>query len=199
MERPWGSARLRARILPAANFVARDEARALLAEAGSRAAELVAEAEHSADEIRSRAREAGWDEGLAYAQRLLVEIQQARARALEAGELRRTAAELALEMARRLLGASWAGEPGLWARAVLDAAAPLRRTRSISLRVSPSSAPSVRAELSAELASGAVQLVEDPEVADAGCVAVAECGKVDGRLSTMLAAFRGPLGLEEGA
>jgi len=199
VERSWRSARPRARILRAATLIARDEARALLAEAGSRAADLVAGAEHAAEEIRGRAREAGRDEGLAYAQRLLVEIQRSRLRALEAGELRRTAAELALEMARRLLGATWAGEPGLWARAVLDAAVPLRRARAISLRVSPSSAPAVRVHLSTELASGTVDLVEDPEVDDAGCVAVADCGKVDGRLSTMLAAFRGPLGLEEGA
>ena len=199
MERSWRSARPRARILPAATLAIRDEARALLADAGSRAADLVAEAGHVADEIRSRAHEAGRDEGLAYAQRLLVEIQQTRLRALEGGELRRTAAELALEMARRLLGATWAGEPGLWARAVVDAAVPLRRARAISLRVSPSSATAVRAQLSADLASGTVELVEDPVVDDAGCIAVSDCGKVDGRLSTMLAAFRGPLGLEEEA
>ena len=198
MERPWRSIRPRARILPAGTLAARDEARALLAEAGSRAVELVAEAERASEEIRRAAQEAGRDEGLAYAQRLLVEIQQTRLRALEGGELRRTAAELGLEIARRVLGASWAKEPGAWARAVIEAAAPLRRARGISLRISPSSARGVRRQLSAELASGVVEVVEDPAVDEAGCVAVSDCGRVDGRLSTMLAAFRGPLGLDDG-
>ena len=36
-----------------------------------------------------------------------------------------------------------------------------------------------------------------PGTDEAGCVAVSPCGRVDGRLSTMLASFRGPLGLEE--
>ena len=198
MERPWRSALPRARVLPPATLAARDEARVLLAEARSHAAELIADAERAAEEIRSRAEEAGRDEGLAYAQRLLVEIQQARLRALEAGELRRTAAELALEMTRRLLGSAWALEPGHWAMAVVEAAVPLRRTRAISLRVSPSSAAAVRAQLPAELASGTVNLVEDPAIDEAGCVAVSDCGRVDGRLSKMIAAFRGPLGLEDG-
>jgi flagellar biosynthesis/type III secretory pathway protein FliH len=198
VERPWTSARSRARILPAATLAARDEARELVSAAESRAADLVAEAGQAAEEIRSAARDAGRDEGLAYAQRLLVEIQQARLRSLEAGELRRTAAELALEMTRRVLGESWSTEPGTWARAVLEAAAPLRRARAISLRVSPSSAPAVRAQLSPELASGTVELIEDPAIDQPGCIAVSDCGRVDGLLATMLAAFRGPLGVEDG-
>ena len=48
-----------------------------------------------------------------------------------------------------------------------------------------------------ELASGAVEIVEDSTVDEAGCIAASSCGRVDGRLSTMLASFRGPLGLEE--
>jgi flagellar biosynthesis/type III secretory pathway protein FliH len=57
----------------------------------------------------------------------------------------------------------------------------------------------VRQALLAEIASGAVELVEDSTLDEAGCVAVSSCGRVDGRLSTMLASFRGPLGLEEPA
>ena len=194
---PWTSARQRARILPVPLMEARDRARELLDVAEARAAERVAEAEHQAEDIRNAAREAGRDEGLAYAQRLLIEIQQQRLRSLEGGALARVATELALEMTRRVLGDAWTTDPGAWARALLVAAAPLRRAEAIRLHVAPASGPAVRAALSAEADAGTVDVVADAAMTEAGCLAVSGCGKVDGRLSTMLAAFRGPLGLEE--
>lgn len=197
METPWNSMRPRARILPAPVLDARDEARRLLGAAEQRAAELVDAAEHTADCIRSAARDAGRDEGLAYAQRLLVEIQQARVRTLEGEALRRSVSELALAVARRVLGDAWEADPSTWARAVLTAAEPVRRAARLSLRVAPASAATVRHGLAAEVRAGAVDVVEDPTVDEAGCIAVSSCGRVDGRLSTMLASFRGPLGLEE--
>ena len=196
MGRSGSSARPRARILPAPLLAARDRARELLAATEAQAAERVAEAEQQADALRSAAREAGRDEGLAYAQRLMVEMQQQRLRVIEGQPLARTATELALAMTRRVLGEAWATEPGTWARALLAAAAPLRRAEVIALHVSAASGPSVRAALSAEMDAGTVEVVEDSAVEEAGCVAVSGWGKVDGRMSTMLAAFRGPLGLE---
>jgi len=62
--------------------------------------------------------------------------------------------------------------------------------------VAPASAAAVRGSLAAQLAPGAVEIVEDSTVDEAGCIALSSCGRVDGRLSTMLASFRGPLGLE---
>ncbi len=197
METPWTSARPPARILPAPVMDARDQARDVLGVAQARAAELIAEAEHEAESIRSAAREAGRDEGLGYAQRLLVEIQQARLRTLEGEALGRSVSELALAMTRRVLGDAWEAEPGPWIRAVLEVAAPLRRSAALSLRVAPADAPAVRERLSTEIAAGTVEVAEDPAIGEAGCVAISSCGRVDGRLSTMLAAFRGPLGLEE--
>jgi len=197
VETPWNLARPPARILPAPLVKARDDARELLSAAETRAAGIIDRAEHEAESIRSAAREAGRDEGLAYAQRLLVEIQQARRRTLEGEALRRSVSELALAMTRRVLGEAWEAEPGEWTRAVLEVAAPLRRSAVISLRVAPASAPAVRERLSAERAAGMVEVVGDPTLDEAGCVAVSSCGRVDGRLSTMLASFRGPLGLEE--
>ncbi|MGZ6139788.1 MAG: FliH/SctL family protein [Myxococcaceae bacterium] len=192
----WSSTRPRARILPAPLLAARDRAHEVLAAAEAQAAERIAEAEQQADALRSDACGAGRDEGLAYAQRLMVEMQQQRLRVIEGQSLARTASELALAMTRRVLGEAWATEPGTWARALLAAAAPLRRAEVISLHVSTASATAVRAALSAEVDAGTVEVVEDSAVDEAGCVAVSGCGKVDGRLSTMLAAFRGPLGLE---
>ncbi|HZJ52537.1 MAG TPA: FliH/SctL family protein [Myxococcaceae bacterium] len=199
METPWTSACPRARILPAPVLAARDDAQQILTAAQARATELVAEAEQAAVSIRSDAREAGRDEGLAYAQRLLVEIQQTRVRTLEGAALRREVSELALAVARRVLGDAWDADPSIWARALLAAAEPLRRSAALSLRVAPASAAAVRNGLAAEIASGAVQVVEDLTVDEAGCVAVSSCGRVDGKLSTMLASFRGPLGLEDPA
>lgn len=196
MGRFWSSARPRARILPAPLLAARDRAREVLAAADAQAAERLAEAEQQADALRSAARAAGQDEGLAYAQRLMVEMQQQRHRVIVGQPLARTATELALAMTRRVLGEAWTTEPGTWARALLAAAAPLRRAELISLHVSPASGAAVRAALSAEMDAGTVEVVEDCAVDEPGCVAVSGWGKVDGRLSTMLAAFRGPLGLE---
>ena len=196
METPWTSSRPRARILPAPVLDARDEARRLLDAAEARAAELVADAEDSAEAVRSAARDAGRDEGLAYAQRLLVEIQQARLRTLDGEALRRSVSELALAVTRRVLGEAWEADPSAWALAVLEAAEPLRRAAALTLRVAPASAAAVRGSLAAQLAPGAVEIVEDSTVDEAGCIALSSCGRVDGRLSTMLASFRGPLGLE---
>ena len=193
----WIAGTGRARILPAPLLSARDRAHEVLAVAEAEAAERVAEAEQQAHDIRSAARDAARDEGLAYAQRLLLEIQGQHLRMLEADTLARTATELALAMVRRVLGEAWATDPGTWACAVLAAAAPLRRAEAISLHVSPPSAPAVRDALRAELAAGKVQVVEDSKIDEAGCLAVSGCGKVDGRLSTMVAAFRGPLGVED--
>jgi len=197
VETPWTSSRPRARILPAPVLDARDEARRLLEAAEARAAELVQHAEHTAEAIRSAARDAGRDEGLVYAQRLLVEIQQVRLRTLEGDALRRSVSELALALTRRVLGEAWEAEPSAWARAVLAAAEPLRRAATLSLRVAPAGAEGARRALAAQVASGTVEIVEDSTLDEAGCIALSSCGRVDGRLSTMLASFRGPLGLEE--
>ena len=197
METPWTSMRPSARIVPAPVLDARDEARRLVSAAEQHAADLVQEAEHSAESVRSAARDAGRDEGLAYAQRLLVEIQQARLRTLEGEALRRTVSELALAVTRRVLGDAWEADPAIWARAVVAAAEPLRRAAALSLRVAPACARVVRDALAREIAAGTVDVVEDPAVDEAGCIAVSSCGRVDGRLSTMLASFRGPLGLVE--
>ena len=197
METPWTSSRPRARILPAPVLDAREEARRLLDAAEARAAELVEDAEHTAEAIRSAARDAGRDEGLAYAQRLLVEIQQVRLRTLEGDALRRSVSELALAVTRRVLGEAWEADPSTWARAVLAAAEPLRRAAALSLRVAPARAEAVRRALAAQVASGSVEIVEDSTLDELGCIAVSSCGRVDGRLSTMLASFRGPLNLEE--
>lgn len=197
METPWTSKRPGARILPAPVVDARDEAGRLLEAAQARAAEVVKEAEHAAEAIRSAARDAGRDEGLAYAQRLLLEIQQTRLRTLEGDALRKNVSELALAVTRRVLGDAWEADPSGWARAVLAVAEPLRRASTLSLRVAPVSAAAVRRALTAQIASGTVEIVEDSTLDEAGCIAVSSCGRVDGRLSTMLASFRGPLGLGE--
>jgi flagellar biosynthesis/type III secretory pathway protein FliH len=197
VETPWTSSRPRARIVPAPVLEARDVARETLRTAEARAAELIADAEHTAESIRTAAREAGRDEGLQYAQRLLVEIQQTRLRTLEGEALRRDVGELALAVVRRVLGESWEADPSTWTRAVLTAAEPLRRAAALSVRVAPTSLASVRKALQAEIRAGSVEVLQDTTLDEAGCVVVSSCGRVDGRLATMLASFRGPLGLEE--
>ena len=87
-------------------------------------------------------------------------------------------------MTRRVLVHAWEADPAIWARAVVAAAEPLRRAAALSLRVAPACARVVRDALAPEIAAGTVDVVEDPAVDEAGCIAVSSCGRVDGRLST---------------
>lgn len=185
-----GTMRNRARILPAVQLEAGDLAREILAAAAARADALVADAERESERIRAAARTAGRQDGLAEAQRVLVEVHRARMRLLGDAELGRTAAELALEMVARVLAESWAAGPGGWARTCAAAAEPLRRSRALRLHVSPASGEAVRAALAAEVAGATIEVIEDGAIDEEGCVAVSECGRVDARLTTILAAFR---------
>jgi len=188
--RACGTSRTRAQILPAVQLEARDLAREILSAASGRADALLADAERQSEEIRAAARAAGRQDGLAEAQRVLVEVQRARARLLEDVELNRTAADLALEMVSRVLGASWAADPVTWARACAAAAEPLRRSRALRLHVAPASGEAVRLALASEIGAGALAVIEDGTMGEEGCIAVSECGRVDARLSTILTAFR---------
>jgi type III secretion protein L len=191
---PWDVPGPRARVVRAEALDARRERESLLAAAREQADALLREAEAQRDGVREEARAAGRAEGLAAAQEAIVEIQLQRTRLLDAEVTTAAIVEVAMAVARRILGESWSICPERWASACAEALGPLRRTRGLTLRVAPGAAVALRPALEALLdAAGAVldvRLEEDASIEEPGCIAHSEAGRVDGRLSTQLAALR---------
>ena len=105
--------------------------------------------------------------------------------------MRRFAIALGLAIAERILGAPGVTDAEAWGRACAAALEALRPARSLRLRVAPGHGPGVRAALAAMPAEAELDLhvEEDPTVREPGCIAESECGRVDGLLSTQLAAI----------
>lgn len=193
----WPGTRLRARVVAAPVVEAQALADRMLEEARTRAAELLQQAEaarwRSFEELRQAARA----EALAEAQRTLVEVQCRRTELLDSARTRAMVVELAVAIARRVLGEAWSAAPEQWARACAEAIEPLRQSRGLTLRVAPGQAASLRRALQTLLESTGrpleVRVEEDPAIEEAGCLAEAECGRVDGRLSVQLASLRAAL------
>ncbi len=95
--------------------------------------------------------------------------------------------QLALHIASQVLGVSIDERREFTARMTEHALGLLREADRVVLRVSPEYAHELRVHL-AERDSGttAIELVEDPEIRDAGVVAECELGRVDATLSRRL-------------
>lgn len=188
----WNGRRPRARVVAVEVVDAQQRARALLARAETEARAILEDAELHREAVRDDARSAGRFEGLVEAQELLVDLQHRRAELLGGPEVRRFAITLGLAVARRILGDPGVTEPEAWGRACGAALEALRPTRTLRLRVAAGQGNVMRAAL-AEMPGVAaleVRVEEDPAIAEPGCIAESECGRVDGLLSTQLAAIR---------
>ena len=114
---------------------------------------------------------------------------------LEALDLAATAAfysrYLGLAVAERILGDRRVTDPEAWGQACAAALEVLRPAHGVRLRVAPGNGPGVRAVLAALPVTAALELTvdEDPTLDEPGCIAESECGRVDGLLSTQLAAI----------
>jgi flagellar biosynthesis/type III secretory pathway protein FliH len=162
--------------------------------ARSRAAELLREAEARRDGLLHELRESARLEALGEVQCAVVEVQRRATELLDSARTQATAVELAVAIARRVLGAAWSVAPEQWAQACAEAIEPLRRARGLTLRVAPGRAAALRPALSVLLESLGrpleVRVEEDPAIDEPGCVVEAECGRVDGRLSVQLGTLR---------
>ncbi len=168
---------------------ARERARLIVAQAAEDASRLRAQAEAQRDAVRLEAVEAGRQEGLARTAAALTRIAEEKERRL-AG-LERELAEVALAVARKLVGETLAAGPERVVGIAREALARARSRREVVLRVHPEDAallgpeqPRLAALL--ERAPGLV-LREDPGLERGGVVVETEAGRVDARIEAQLA------------
>jgi flagellar assembly protein FliH len=149
--------------------------------------------------LREGAREQGYQEGVARAQaevqNQLLEVmgaltaaQQERYRLAQQHE--GALAELALQIARKVIGAHLDADPTLVARIVQHAIADLEPSTALEVRVHPGDLPAVEAsrrELERLVQGGGrVDIVADDQVDVGGVVLVSPVGEVDARIETKL-------------
>lgn len=152
-----------------------------------------------AETLRSGAREQGYQEGVARAQAevqsqllevmgTLTAAQQERHRL--AVEHEGALAELALQIARKVIGAHLEADPTLVARIVQQAIRELEPSTALEVRVNPNDLRAVeesRRELERLVQGGGrVEITADERVDTGGVVLVSPVGEVDARIETKL-------------
>jgi flagellar assembly protein FliH len=176
---------------------AHQRARVIAAAAADEAARVIDEARREAEELRRAARDAGYEEGLARASGWLAAAVAQRDRLL--AEAEPELVDLALAIARRVVGAAAEREAGVALESASRVLAAARGRRSIALHVHPDDAAEVRRaepRLAAALGGRGLLVVDDASVGRGGARVVTEAGTVDGRLELQLEALRHAL-LEE--
>lgn len=164
-----------------------EAARRLEEAARASAARIVAAARDEADAIERAAAQRGREDGLAGVTEL-----RARAVAERDGWLAEAESELvalALEVARRVVGAAALSDPEVAVRSAQRVLGAARGRRSLALRVSPRDHAAVLAA-EPQLAGGrGVRIVADPSVAPGGAVLESESGEITACLESQLAAL----------
>jgi len=186
---PWPRRRI-----SAAEWMGAERAEALLAGALVEAEEV----RRAAGQVRAAAAEEGRAEGLragaGQLQASLAALREAQAAWLARAEVE--ALDLAVEMARRILGRELRLDPaaaGEGARAALQAAG---RRRSLRVRLHPDGVAQLRdgqAALGASVEGGVLELLADPSLLPGDVVVETEAGQVDGRIASRLEGFRAAL------
>ncbi len=150
--------------------------------------------------LRSGAQQQGYTEGIARAQAevqhatmeamaALTAAQQERHRFAEQHEA--ALGDLALRIARKVIGAHLAADPTLIAHIVHETIAELEPTVSLEVHVHPEDLPAVEASRSnlerLVQGTGSVRVIADAAVDRGGCILVSPVGEVDARIETKLA------------
>ena len=171
----------------------------------SRAEALIASAEAEAEavrgaavQVRAAAVEEGRLEGLRAASvqvaERLVALAEAQRSWLARAEVE--ALDLAVEMARRIVGRELRANPSAAGDGALQALRAAGRRRALRVRLHPEAMAQVR-ERSAALveatAGAALELVSDPALLPGDVLVETEAGQVDGRIASRLEAFRSAL------
>ncbi|MBI2897038.1 MAG: type III secretion system stator protein SctL [Deltaproteobacteria bacterium] len=185
------SPRGRAVIIPSAVYDAEARAEQILAAARRHADEIVAQARAEWTRIREEAAEQGRSEGQEEAVGLLARAQGVRARLLADAE--EDIARLAVQIARKILGAELALGPDAIGRIVSSALGSARLGRSIVVRAHPDDLHGLEASrptlLAAAGRSEGLVLRADPSIGRGGCIVESELGTIDARLDTQLDAI----------
>jgi type III secretion protein L len=102
---------------------------------------------------------------------------------------REALADLALTIARRVIGEHLQADPALVQRIVADTIAELEPSYSVHVHVNPADLDIVEAnreELDRMISDGVIHLKADPTVDRGGCVLISPAGDVDARIATKL-------------
>jgi flagellar assembly protein FliH len=172
------------------------------AEALISGAEAEAEAvRRTTGQVRAAAREEGRAEGLKAAgtelAARLAALGEANARWLARAEVE--ALDLAVEMARRIVGRELRCDPAVVSEGAAQALRAAGRRRALRVRLHPDDVAHVRDRspgLAGSTAVTALELVADPTLAPGDVVVETEAGQVDARIASRLEAFRAALALE---
>jgi flagellar assembly protein FliH len=190
---PWPRRRL-----SAAEWMGAERAAALVAGAEAEAAEV----RRAAGEVRAAAREQGWAEGRQEAgvelAARLSELAEAQRRWLARAEAE--VLDLAVEMARRILGRELRSDPAAACQGLAAALRAAGARRGLRVRLHPAGVASLRvgaASAGQGSEAAGLELVADPDLAPGDVVVESEAGQVDGRIARRLEAFRSALD-EEG-
>jgi flagellar assembly protein FliH len=156
--------------------------------------------EGMSEALRSSAQQQGYAEGIQRAQAEVQENLLGAMAALTDAQHERHAialqhesalAELALQIARKVVGEHLDADPAIVARIVRESISELEPTTSIVVHVNPEDLMFIehdRAELERLVqGTGEVQIVADAEVGRGGCRIVSPVGDVDARIETRLA------------
>lgn len=151
------------------------------------------------DALRSSAQQQGYADGISRAQaEVQQQLMEAIAALTEAQQQRHTIAlandsalgELAMRIARKVIGAHLIVDTGLVARIVATTIRELEPTTALDVRVHPDDLAAVqanRAELERLVTGrGTVTITADDTVDRGGCVLVSPVGEVDARIETKL-------------
>ena len=169
---------------------------AQLADARAQAGAIVQRAHARAEEhmhaMRARARIEARAELAADLLRLAQQRDQ------QIAELEAQAIQLALLVARRVIGEELAARPERIAQMVAPLLSRVRSARQVTLRVHPDDGALLQALLT-ELRAGAelrgsVQLQSDPALERGDCIVVSDAGVLDARIETQLLALQRALG-----
>ena len=186
---PWPRRRI-----SAAEWMGAERAEALLARAHAEAEAV----RLAAGQVRAAAAEEGRAEGLragaGQLQARLASLEEAQASWLQRAEVE--ALDLAVEMARRILGRELRLDPGAAGEGARAALAAAGRRRSIRVRLHPDGVAQLRdgkAALGAAVEGSALELLADPGLLPGDVVVETEAGQVDGRISSRLECFRSAL------
>jgi flagellar assembly protein FliH len=186
---PWPRRRIRA-----AEWMAAGRAEAMIA-----GAEAEAEAVRlAAADDRAAAVEEGLREGRRAASAQLADRLAALAEAQRAWLVRaeEEALDLAVEMARRIVGQELRADPTAAAQGALLALRAAGRRRALRVRLPPQTVAQLQertAHLVEASAGASLELVADPALRPGDVVVETEAGHVDGRIDTRLAAYRATL------
>ena len=190
----------RAPIIERSTIEARSQADEIREKAQEEASLLLENARTEAQTLRTQAREEGYAEGCNQGASELSEVVSKSSLRLQQIEKQLVAQvkDLALGIARKILGRELATRPEAVVELVKEALAEkARQRREISLRVNPEDMEIIRENRSAliEVLSRAkeISIREDPSVARYGVVIETDAGTIDAQLETQLDVIEGVL------